>query len=80
MSSFEQSGSYSGGLHVAWMTGMRAVAWFRQYEGLPDWQPLGPEHFAFVGVRSGRGISGIYTTALLNSCTKLLDRITDSGR
>lgn len=64
-------GGDSGGLHVAWMTGVPTVTWFRRYDGLPDWQPRGQYHRALVGSRSDRGILGIDNLALLDACSAL---------
>lgn len=60
-------GGDSGGLHVAWMTGVSTVTWFREYEGRPDWQPLGDRHRSFVGVRQENGITGIDNVEILSA-------------
>jgi ADP-heptose:LPS heptosyltransferase len=52
-------GGDSGGLHVAWMTGVPTVTWFRRYDGLADWQPVGPHHKSIVGERTPEGLEGI---------------------
>ena len=65
-------GGDSGGLHVAWMTGVPTVTWFRRYDGLPDWQPRGECHRALAGSRSEKGILGIDNLALLSACSVAL--------
>lgn len=65
-------GGDSGGLHVAWMTGVPTVTWFREYEGRPDWQPTGERHHSLVGERQENGISGISTEHLLAAVESLL--------
>ena len=52
-------GGDSGGLHVAWMTGVPTVTWFRRYDGLADWQPVGCRHRFVVGEKTPAGIDGI---------------------
>lgn len=65
-------GGDSGGLHVAWMTGVPTVSWFRRYEGLADWKPDGHLHREFVGSRSDSGILGLDNDAILQACSELL--------
>ena len=65
-------GGDSGGLHVAWMTGVPTVSWFREYDGRPDWQPEGDRHRSFVGERQENGISGISNGSLLDAVDALL--------
>lgn len=57
-------GGDSGGLHVAWMTGVPTVTWFRRYDGLADWQPAGPQHRSLIGERTPEGLSGIRTSEI----------------
>jgi ADP-heptose:LPS heptosyltransferase len=52
-------GGDSGGLHVAWMTGVPTVTWFRRYDGLADWQPVGDRHRSVIGDRTPEGLTGI---------------------
>ena len=52
-------GGDSGGLHVAWMTGVPTVTWFRRYAGLADWQPVGDRHRSVIGDRTPEGLTGI---------------------
>jgi ADP-heptose:LPS heptosyltransferase len=65
-------GGDSGGLHVAWMTGVPTVTWFRYYNGLADWKPGGPLHHGFVGSRSDGGIVGVDNEAIMKVCDKLV--------
>jgi ADP-heptose:LPS heptosyltransferase len=58
-------GGDSGGLHVAWMTGVPTVSWFRRYDGLADWQPVGEGHRSLIGERSDSGILDIKTSDIL---------------
>jgi ADP-heptose:LPS heptosyltransferase len=67
-------GGDSGGLHVAWMTGVPTVTWFREYEGRPDWQPLGDCHRSFVGVRQENGITGIDNVEILSAAGVFLNQ------
>jgi ADP-heptose:LPS heptosyltransferase len=67
-------GGDSGGLHIAWMTGTPTVTWFRSYDGLRDWQPIGPSHFSLMGYKSDSGIIGIDSSAILNACLGFLTR------
>jgi ADP-heptose:LPS heptosyltransferase len=67
-------GGDSGGLHVAWMTGVPTVTWFREYEGRPDWQPLGDQHRSFLGVRQENGITGIDNMEILNAVECFLNQ------
>jgi hypothetical protein len=65
-------GGDSGGLHVAWMTGVPTVTWFREYEGRPDWQPVGEHHRTLVGERQKNGIFGISTEKIITAVKDLL--------
>ena len=65
-------GGDSGGLHVAWMTGVPTVTWFREYEGRPGWQPVGDHHRSLVGERRENGITGITTEDLIEAVEELL--------
>jgi ADP-heptose:LPS heptosyltransferase len=67
-------GGDSGGLHVAWMTGVPTVTWFREYEGRPDWQPLGDQHRSFLGVRQENGITGISNEEILDAVSVFLNK------
>jgi ADP-heptose:LPS heptosyltransferase len=57
-------GGDSGGLHVAWMTGISTITWFRRYNGLADWQPVGDHHRSVIGERTPLGLSGIETSSI----------------
>jgi hypothetical protein len=65
-------GGDSGGLHVAWMTGIPTVTWFRRYDGLPDWQPVGALHRSVVGERTPGGLTGIAASDLVRDVEELL--------
>lgn len=65
-------GGDSGGLHVAWMTGVPTVTWFRRYAGLPDWEPVGPGHRSHVGETTPNGLAGIEESAIIQSAADLL--------
>lgn len=67
-------GGDSGGLHVAWMTGVPTVTWFRRYEGLADWRPTGASHRDAVGERTPAGIFGIETSQLVAAAGDLMKR------
>lgn len=68
-------GGDSGGLHVAWMTGVPTVTWFRRYDGLADWQPVGPRHRSVIGERTPEGLSGIETSSILAMDEDLLSTV-----
>jgi ADP-heptose:LPS heptosyltransferase len=65
-------GGDSGGLHVAWMTGVPTVTWFRRYDGLADWQPVGDRHRDVIGERSPSGLKGIATSDLMACAQEML--------
>ena len=65
-------GGDSGGLHVAWMTDVPTVTWFRRYEGLADWRPIGASHRDAVGERTPAGIIGIETSELVAAAEDLM--------
>ena len=58
-------GGDSGGLHVAWMTGVPSVTWFRRYDGLAEWRPVGNRHRDVVGERASSGLEGIEISVIL---------------
>ena len=64
-------GGDSGGLHVAWMTNVPTVTWFRRYDGLADWQPTGDRHRSVVGERAPGGITGIDTREIVVAAEEL---------
>jgi ADP-heptose:LPS heptosyltransferase len=68
-------GGDSGGLHVAWMTGVPTVTWFRRYDGLADWQPVGARHRFVVGERTPEGLSGVETSSILVMAEDLLSTV-----
>jgi ADP-heptose:LPS heptosyltransferase len=65
-------GGDSGGLHVAWMTGVPTVTWFRRYDGLADWRPVGPRHRDVIGERTPDGLAGIATDDIVAAAADLL--------
>jgi heptosyltransferase-1 len=67
-------GGDSGGLHVAWMTGVPTVTWFRRYDGLADWRPIGDRHRDVIGERAPAGLEGINTSDLVGAVEELLTR------
>ena len=70
-------GGDSGALHLAVMAGVPTVSWFRRYDGLMDWAPIGDSHKVLIGgdtVGDG-GISGIHADAILDAA-KLVARPT----
>ena len=70
-------GGDSGGLHVAWMTGVPTVTWFRRYDGLADWQPLGPIHQSFIGERTKKGVIGVNLSRVTETIGSLLGNKTN---
>jgi ADP-heptose:LPS heptosyltransferase len=67
-------GGDSGGLHVAWMTGVPSVTWFRRYDGLADWQPTEPLHRSVVGERSIDGLLGVETPKIIQEIFTILEK------
>jgi ADP-heptose:LPS heptosyltransferase len=65
-------GGDSGGLHVAWMTGVPSVTWFRRYDGLADWRPVGNRHRDVVGERASSGLEGIEISVILARIEELV--------
>ena len=65
-------GGDSGGLHVAWMTDVPTVTWFRSYEGLADWRPVGPHHRSLIGERTSEGLAGIRTSDIADMTEQLV--------
>jgi hypothetical protein len=55
------------------MTGVPTVTWFREYEGRPDWQPLGDQHRSFLGLRQENGITGISNAEVLDAVSVFLN-------
>jgi ADP-heptose:LPS heptosyltransferase len=68
-------GGDSGGMHVAWMTGVPTVTWFRRYDGLADWRPSGDCHRDVIGERAPTGLEGINTSDLVGAVEKLMTRL-----
>ncbi|GAB4279735.1 MAG: putative lipopolysaccharide heptosyltransferase III [Opitutales bacterium] len=65
-------GGDSGALHVAAMTGMPTLSWFRNYEAIDEWKPEGTQHRALVGEASESGLVGIDADALESACKEAL--------
>ena len=65
-------GGDSGGLHTAWMTCVPTVTWFRRYDGLADWQPIGPRHRSLIGERTSFGLAGIETSEIVDMVAHLI--------
>ena len=58
-------GGDSGALHLALMTGVPTVSWFRRYEGMQDWLPTGKEHRTVLGEGSAEGVTDVSAVDLL---------------
>jgi ADP-heptose:LPS heptosyltransferase len=67
-------GGDSGGLHVAWVANVPTVTWFRRYDGLADWRPVGDHHRSVIGERTCEGLAGIEVTQLVAMARDLLQR------
>lgn len=52
-------GGDSGALHVALMTGVPTLSWFRKNEGMKEWIPKGHIHRHVIGRESDNGLTGI---------------------
>jgi hypothetical protein len=55
------------------MTGAKTVSWFRRYDSMADWQPVGPQHRSVVGEASPEGLQGMSVDALVRGATELLE-------
>ncbi|MBU3665406.1 MAG: glycosyltransferase family 9 protein [Chthoniobacterales bacterium] len=73
MSSLHLGGD-SGGNHVAWMSGVPSVTWYRDFEGLSEWILQGEDCMAFVGEQNDTGIRGIDSSDLLLASIKQLQK------
>jgi ADP-heptose:LPS heptosyltransferase len=58
-------GGDSGALHVALMTGVPTLSWWRDYPGRVEWQPRGPRHMALLAAKDGSGHLGANASELL---------------
>jgi ADP-heptose:LPS heptosyltransferase len=67
-------GGDTGSLHIAWMCGTPSVIWFRHFDGLPDWRPIGERIRSFVGKQDEAGIQGIDNEEILEAAEVLLDQ------
>jgi len=67
-------GGDSGGLHVAWVANVPTITWFRRYDGLADWRPVGDHHRSVIGERTCEGLTGIEVTQLVAMARDLLQR------
>ncbi|NBZ96328.1 MAG: lipopolysaccharide heptosyltransferase family protein [Proteobacteria bacterium] len=67
-------GGDTGSLHIAWMCGTPSVIWFRHFDGLPDWRPMGDSIRSFVGDQDEAGIRGISNVEILEAVEALLDK------
>jgi ADP-heptose:LPS heptosyltransferase len=65
-------GGDSGGLHVAWMTDVPTVTWFRRYAGVADWQLVGDRHRSVVGDRTPEGLAGISVHEIIGMADHLI--------
>lgn len=67
-------GGDSGALHVALMTGVPTLSWFRDYAGKLEWlPPQGKHHTALFGTPSPQGLQGISAANLAEASLSLLD-------
>lgn len=69
-------GGDSGGLHVAWMTGVPTVTWFRRYDGLADWRPIGDRNREVIGERTPEGLAGINVHEIIDMAEELISNST----
>jgi heptosyltransferase-3 len=60
-------GGDSGALHVALMTGVPTVAWFRDYADKVEWLPQGKTHRVVTGESNTEGLRGIEAIALVDA-------------
>jgi ADP-heptose:LPS heptosyltransferase len=71
----------TGSLHVALMTGARAVAWFRAHRGQDEWIPRQPGYRVLVApdLPPREALHGIETPALLAAVAQILHRPGSTG-
>ncbi len=65
-------GGDSGGLHVAWVTGVPTITWFRSHDGLADWQPIGDGHRSIIGERTPKGLAGVQVSEVVGLAEVLI--------
>lgn len=65
-------GGDSGALHVALMTGVPTVSWWRNYEGSDEWMPLGDEHRSLIGKETPEGLEDIQSQDIMTEIQSLL--------
>ena len=54
------------------MTGVPTVTWFRRYDGLADWRPVGPYHRSVIGERTSEGLAAIRTSDFVDMAALLI--------
>ena len=65
-------GGDSGALHLAMMTGVPMISWFREYSGAKDWRPPADEkRVVLVGQETPTGLSGIGHAAIVAAVEKV---------
>ena len=67
-------GGDSGALHVAFMTGVPTISWFRNYNNRTEWMPDGPMHRSVVGEESENGLQGIELEELVAGFNQLYNK------
>ena len=65
-------GGDSGAIHVAAMTGVPTLSWFRDYEAIDEWKPTGDQHITLVGKDTPEGLRGISAEAFGNAFSEVL--------
>lgn len=63
-------GGDSGAIHIAFMTGISTISWFRNYLQNVEWLPYGPEHQALIGEASPLGLTNITSDDLVGAFEK----------
>lgn len=65
-------GADSGALHLAIMTKRGTLGWYRTYDGLREWMPVGAEHAALIGQSTPQGLSDITVESVCDGFESIL--------
>jgi ADP-heptose:LPS heptosyltransferase len=71
-------GGDSGALHLAVMTGIPTVSWFRQYEGMHDWMPksMNSNRVLVSHSRNPSGIQDVQSSHIINATSEVCSEAT----
>lgn len=69
-------GGDSGALHVALMTGVPTVSWWRDYAGSDEWMPVGDGHRTLTSRETPAGLEGIQSQDIMTAVQQQLAKLT----